>query len=499
MKMTTWLRNVLFLSALVVAGCNIFNPSGAGDPGETNLNQQGEEYFRRGQYAKAMQAFERAIAKDSTNSMAYYGYAKSAVQFYKLDKIGVINDVEATAKEPASFAFLQHSDSLLTLRLQASFHVRRVLGLLTDRDSLTRWYNYLTDSSANVPGTDDYDSLYTQRRDFISQYLVYASFPDSTRYRRPGSFPLTDFRMPARNILIDYTALELLYTITRLYDLNRDNVIDSSDALMKKLKFGSSNGFQIDSLSNIAEDLENDSAAAADLNILISSLGSGLINTSQLASMMGGDKKGDTTSTESQTTGNMDSVITSLGDAVMYYQFGDQIDNDGDGCIDEEILDERDNDFDGYIDEDARTIPATKSDGVDNDLNGRMDPLFPEQPSPYPAGNDSLEAPVGDAVYPGRGYVLGFVYTYLDTTYRMVSGNPVKERDLAAPDILSSWVRIKKGAPDDQLKIRMDIQRDSLLNRRLPSGRLPDSLFSKLQNARTEVGGCWRNLKTVSE
>lgn len=499
MKIVAWLKTGLFLSALIFAGCNIFNPGGEGDPGNTNLNQQGEEYFRRGQYGKAMQAFEKAIAQDSTNSMAYYGYAKSAVQFYKLDKIGVINDAEATAKDPATFAFLQHSDSLLTLRLQAAYNVRRVLGLLTDRDTLTRWYNYLTDSSAADPGSDDYDSLYTQRRDFISQYLVHASFPDSTRYRRPASFPLTDFRMTYRNIIIDYTAIELLYTITRLYDLNRDNVIDSADAMMKKLKFGSSAGFQIDSLSLIAADLENDSAAASDLNVLITNLGSGLINTSQLTAMMGGGKKSDSSSTETQTSSNMDSVIASLGDAVLFYQFGDQIDNDGDGCIDEELLDERDNDFDGYVDEDARTIPATKSDGIDNDLNGRMDPPSPLQPSPFPAGNDSLEAPIGDALYPGHGHVLGFVYAYLDTTYQTVNGAPVKERNLNAPEILSTWVKIKKGSPEEELKIRLALQRDSLLVKRLPSGRLPDSLFNKLQNARNQVGGCWRNLKTVSE
>ncbi len=504
MKFTSRLSYLMLLAlfaAMLVAGCNIFNPGGEGDPGQASLNQQGEEYFRRGQYGKAMQAFEKAIARDSANSMAYYGYAKSAVQFYQLDKIRILNDVKETAEDPSSFAFLQHSDSLLTLRLQAAAKVRHVLGLLTDRDTLTQWYNYLTDSSASAPGSSDYDSLYTQRRDFIAQYLVHASFPDSTGYRRPASFPLTDFRMPFGSVIIDYTAMELLYTITRLYDLNRDGVIDSADALMKKLRFGSNGGFQIDSLSTIAADLENDLAAAEDLNTLISSVGAGLLSTSQLTALMGGGKKDTTGSssggTDEQTAGNMDSVITSLGDAVMFYQFGDGIDNDGDGCIDEELMDDKDNDFDGFVDEDSRTIPATKSDGIDNDLNGRMDPLFPEQPSPFPAGNDSLEAPIGDAIYPGRGHVLGFVYAYLDTTY--TSGGGVKERDLTAPELQSTWVKIKKGAPDEFMKLRLDIQKDSLLTKRLPSGRLPDSLSQKLQRARTEVGGCWRNLKTVSE
>lgn len=499
MKFKACLTYFMMFVALCIAGCNIFNPGGEGDAGNIGLNEQGEEYFRRGQYGKAMQAFEKAIARDSTNSMAYYGYAKSAIQFYQLDKIGILNDVKATASDPTSFAFLQHSDSLLSLRLKAAARVRHVLGLLTDRDTLTQWYLYLSDSSAQDPANRNYDTAYAQRRDFIAQYLVHASFPDSTGYRRPERFPLTDFRMPYRNVIIDYTAIELLYTITRLYDLNRDGVIDSADALMKKLRFGANGGFQIDSLSTIAADLENDLAAAEDLNILISSVGSGLINTAQLSALMSGGKTDSSQSggTNAETSNNMDSVISTLGDAVMFYQFGDGLDNDGDGCIDEEILDDKDNDFDGFVDEDARTIPATKSDGIDNDLNGRKDPLVPEQPSPFPAGNDSLEAPVGDLVYPGRGHVLGFVHAYLDTTY--ANNGTVKERDLPAPEIQSTWVKIKKGAPDEFMKIRLDVQKDSLLTRRMPSGRLPDSLFAKLQRARNDIGGCWRNLKTVSE
>jgi hypothetical protein len=57
------------------------------------------------------------------------------------------------------------------------------------------------------------------------------------------------------------------------------------------------------------------------------------------------------------------------------------------------------------------------------------------------------------------------------------------------------FIRIRKGADADQMKIRLDIQKDSLLTKRLPNGKLPASLGNKLLNAQTEVGGCWRNIQ----
>jgi len=483
MKMTSWLRLSLFVLALTIVGCNLFNPSGEGDPGDINLNEQGEIYFRNGQYQKAMDAFERAIAKDSANSMAYYGFAKSAVALYRLDKILILDDVAATASNPSDFAFLQHSDSILTLRLQAGSRVRRVLSLLTDRDSLTLWYKYLSDSSAADTANENYDSLFAVRRAFIQDYIVKGDV-NTPGYRSRAQFPLTDFRMAAKNIVVDYLAFDLLYTITRLYDLDTNNIIDANDALMKKLKFGAGGGFGIDSLSAIAADIENDTATTQNLNNLVASMASGMAGTAQLAGLLGGGgESGDSTSTEAQTSGNVDSVIASMGDAILFYQFGDKIDNDGDGCVDEEIMDEKDNDFDGFVDEDARVIPADKPDGVDNNLDGLKDPFFP----PLLLGTDTaaLEAPAGATLAPSRPNLLKFVHNYLIANPADDNANPTQTR----------FIKIKKGAPPEAMTIRLNVQKDSLLTKRLPNGKLPASLTNKLQNAVTEVGGCWRNIQ----
>jgi tetratricopeptide (TPR) repeat protein len=481
MRMNTWLRFFILAAVFTVAGCNLFNPSGEGDAGDTNPSAEGDEFIRRGQYAKALAAFDRAIRQDSTNSYAYVGYATAAVLLYKLSQIEILNDLQATKEDPTQFAFLKHPDSVLTLRLQAASRVKLVLGRLTDRDTLTRWYRYLTDSTSQ---TALEDTAYATRRLFIENYLVKADL-DSAGYRKRSRFPLTDFRQPYTNVVLDFTAFELLYTITRLYDLDRNDTIDHRDALMKKLNFGGGGGFKIDSLSNIADDLENDSAAAGNLNALIAGMQSGLLGASQLAQLIAPSSSG---SGNNENSGNIDSTISSMGDAIMFYQFGDKLDNDGDGCIDEELLDEKDNDLDGYVDEDARVIPADKPDGVDNDRNGKTDPFFSPTNTNL-ATVDSAEGPVGAAVYPARPHVLGFVYKYM-------LSNDQNQNELAeSDDSKTTWVKIKRNEIDpERLKLRISIQKDSLAVKVARNGGIvPDSLVAKIQNAKNEVGGCWRN------
>ncbi len=67
------------------------------------------------------------------------------------------------------------------------------------------------------------------------------------------------------------------------------------------------------------------------------------------------------------------------------YKIGDKKDNDGDGCIDEEILDSLDNDGDGLVDEGftdtdgdgiADCIDTEECDGLDNDGDGLVDEGF---------------------------------------------------------------------------------------------------------------------------
>lgn len=75
------------------------------------------------------------------------------------------------------------------------------------------------------------------------------------------------------------------------------------------------------------------------------------------------------------------STAETVESSILYYRLGDAIDNDGDGCVDEEILDGKDNDGDGLIDEDLRLVPLDResspetligigADSLDHDRDG---------------------------------------------------------------------------------------------------------------------------------
>lgn len=73
--------------------------------------------------------------------------------------------------------------------------------------------------------------------------------------------------------------------------------------------------------------------------------------------------------------------IQDAGSLVVIFKVFDREDNDGDGCVDEELLDGIDNDGDGRADEDSRGAPDTvdnprfraEKDGADNNLDKTID------------------------------------------------------------------------------------------------------------------------------
>jgi hypothetical protein len=275
-----------------------------------------------------------------------------------------------------------------------------------------------------------------------------------------------------------------MYLFTsKLRDLDQNDTIDSRDDLLTQLSFGKgSGGFAIDSLSKIAGDLETDPEATENLNGLIQGMQSGLVDISLLAQLISFSSTPTDTTKDGgagkQTSTNIDSVINSLGDAIVFYQFGDQADNDGDGCIDEEILDDKDNDGDGFVDEDARITVSTLFENSDNDHNGRI--------------NDSgfvstflgpVRLPLEDKIGPDHltatqtnPNILAFVHQfYVDH-----------------PDSTGNFIKIHKG--DATMSLRTRIQKDSLA---LPSRWNLPNYRQKLDSAKAMVGGCWRNY-TVS-
>ena len=433
------------LLALAVAACNMFNPSGEGDVGEDAdaLLTLGESKFRDQDYPASMDAYSRVIAKDSGNSLAYYGYAKAVMRYWQVSAATLLTEV-TKAQEKSGIPFITADDWTTTRYLQATSKTRKALSMLTVRDTLTRWFHYAQDSTSKSARKDpDRD----KRIAFIRNYWDMADrgFPG---YRKKSQFPLSDLTIGYERIIADFGFVELIYAVTHLRDLNADDSITDADNLLKKLNFNVlAGGFKVENLQNIAEDIKSDSTRA-NVNNLIQNVASGLSSAGNVIDLLGpilaqnGDSSGGGSLT-GKTSEKMDSVISSIGNAVTFYQFGDAKDNDGDGCIDEEILDGKDNDDDGFTDEDARVIPA---DTVDNDHNGKG-----KNPFLDPDNNEQVN---GD-------YLLLF-------------------------SVQSGFV---KGRSYKDKTVKVWVQKDSLATK----ATLNASEKVVLDSAKRAIGGCWNN------
>lgn len=451
-------RSCLILG-LSLAACNVFNPSGEGDsgPGKDAQLTEGENQFRQQDYKSASETYQAAIEADSTNSMAYYGYSKSVMRYWQVNASTLLEEV-SKAQDKSAIPFIGASDWDVTRYLQATSRVRLALGAMTERDSLTRWWQYSLHPDAKETKADP---LASKRIAFMQDYWAKAD-QGTKGYHTKARFPLSDLKMPSQKIIADFGFVEMIYAVTHLRDLNGDNTIDSSDNVMKLLTFNASGGFKVENLNAIVDSL-NTPEKKAQFNNLIQNVGSGLSSASTVLGLLtpaltdkiagtGGDTSGTGQNLSGDVTQKADSVISSLGDAVTFYQFGDGKDNDGDGCVDEEIADGKDNDGDGFVDEDARWVPT---DTVDNDHNGKgKNPIL---------DND-----------PGEDLNASFILKFTQAT-GFVTGPLFKDKTA------------RVAAQKDSLQVRYDAAGSAAA---MTAG---DQV--KLAAAQKNIGGCWNNYK----
>ncbi|MEO7423584.1 MAG: hypothetical protein ABI036_00250 [Fibrobacteria bacterium] len=441
---------------LILAACNVFNPSGEGDAGASADAQlaEGENFLRAQDYKSAYETYAAIIAADSGNSMAYYGFSKATMRYWQVNVSTLLTEV-SKAQDSSGIPFITADDWTVTRYLQATSKTRQALEILTDRDTLTRWYYYAKDPNGPVASKDP---LAAKRIAFMEDYWEKAG-KDYIGYHKKSEFPLSDLKLGYQKIVADFGFIELIYAVTHLRDLNGDNVIDSSDNLLKKLNFSLDGGFKVDNLQDIVDSLDTPEKKA-QFNTLIQNVAGGLSSAGNVLNLLGpalggqaaGSDTADGGALNQSVTQNMDSVITSLGDAVTFYQFGDEKDNDGDGCVDEEIPDGKDNDGDGLTDEDAR---FTAVDAVDNDRNGKGKNAFTD-----PDAGELLDSEFKLAFTKEAGFIKGAKYA-----------------DKAA------HVATQK----DSIQVHYDKAGAAAL--------LTAEYKDKLDSAKKNIGGCWNNYK----
>jgi|GEM_PF-2797909 len=409
--------------SLLVGACNIFNPSGEGDLPDNpeGMVSVGQTRLRNQDYDGAMEAFEKAIKADSTNSLAYYGYCKAVRLKYDLNGLSLSKEITDTSK--GSLPFIDLPISTANSYYQATWRSVPLLQTLIHRDSLQRYYKtffkqvkeyqtkydrslsqyrdryckeapfYYKNKSPKSPffsKTDRLDTLcvvaeYMDSARVQKQKYGVSSFYDSTQY------PLMDGVINLEKVTTDYALLLMLHTLVSLKDLNGDKLIDSTDKvevvedLLKLFTAKEGSGEQAgvgnieQKLATFMEKQKGDTATVSQINNLLDKMSEGTEGVAQMidfATTLGiVPQTTDTSSKDacdsSKTAeckqqgalgGDIKEQVAALGNKVVFYKFGDKLDNDGDGCVDEEILDGIDNDGDGLIDEDTRLIPYDTPD-----------------------------------------------------------------------------------------------------------------------------------------
>lgn len=350
---------IAFALVLVgLVGCNVFNPQGTSSDSGTIEDDLmvGDEAMRDRDFAKAYEAYSRALAADSSRSLAWYGLAKAMAGRDSLP----ITELISRAKDLGG---LQAGDSI---------------PFMGESDSVkNRFYKPLV----------------------RLQGLL-------TRYQRRDSLGKLDGKWPSDRIGTDLLICANLGLLFKLADLNRDTIIDSRDNLLKGVfdSIASGGAMQPNDISAdsflVSSDGKADTTGAvnpqkvADFNNFLGGMDTDLETNKALIDKIApvDTTKADDGSSKTDVNAELSKFLDNTGSSISFWKMNDSLDNDGDGCVDEEVWgDKLDNDGDGLTGEDSRVaylIPEEQrirgmpfarglEDGILNDRQvvGRTDSL----------------------------------------------------------------------------------------------------------------------------
>ena len=455
------------LLLLLLGSCNTYNPSGKGDPENTDeWIAQGQAQLRASQFDAAKSSFGHVLANDSDNVDAWTGYTKS-VAGGNLD-IGVLLkellDAENQNRKPLWEMPLPGKNTL--------YHgIAPVLG------ALELW----------------------ARRDSLHHATM---GPDRVRERG---------------------FLTLAYAMLTLWDSNRDGNIDSTNdivaiTLFKTLpieanpllpgsgftpNFTSTPNFFVSGTSGMP-----DTARIGQFNRL-------LLRVDTQFQVVKAIAKQDTAMAAAfkATDGLNPYALTS-------FQVGDGIDNDLDGCVDEEIADGVDNDGDRLIDEDTRpgylgsatpipgqTAQTSPSDGVnwtrltspwsDRGIPGKDSAITLQYASTAEYNDNDWPKVLLKVFLPLNPSFQGNTASVKAWQWNSVCRWTAKEADSMK---LNLTLPCQDGAPFDWNGItRMELKQRMERTLPLPENT-PRAAFNRVALGCKLIGGCWcRTMTTICD
>jgi hypothetical protein len=394
------------LLALAACSDNLFGSSSSGNCAETNnecLRIDAENAFRSGKYGEAYKLYSQIVKNDSTASVGYFGMAKAGLWRDSINPFDVLRYVKVDENE---IPFIKEEAFMQNRYYQGMRRAANSLSILQRRDSLTALYErHLQNPSRN-------DSLQNFRDTFCGGSASTKDCADTSGAK--SLFPLSDMEFRFNSFggaLFVSTAAK---TLLGIFDINKDSCItkrgarkgidnpgDPTNDSLEWKKWGCSriNGkFSTDlsigiskgddgnffiELNKITDEIneimesyyeiqkdprcstienankpENQDYCAippelSNINDRMDEFASGL---SEILDILNSFEINTTDGEKS--TSEWQNEIDNYKGYASFYKIGTHIDEDGDGCIDEELLDGMDNDGDGLSNENTRIAQA---------------------------------------------------------------------------------------------------------------------------------------------
>jgi len=330
------------LASCSFVACNLFNPTSSGDVPNNKEALVSEAFsaYRDAKYEDALENFDKALKKDSTLSEAYLGAVKAIMGKHNINVFTMIGEVRLAQKDQIPFMNLsgQELENYQTMIAKSLPYIRELI----KRDTLT------------PPKNNKY--LYSDKKITFSQiaagYSIFEMAESLLKFRKTA----VQFNL---NISQNSETGKLSIDLEELYNSSLENPEN------------------LDLVNTSIAELQNDIQNFTQ-NILPS------IEEFTDLSIFTGESSSESVTKEIEAT------TSEIQAQISFFLINDNMDNDGDGCIDEEIFDKKDNDGDGLVDEDLRltlldrlsldsdseeyyVITTITPDGKDHDMDKTVD------------------------------------------------------------------------------------------------------------------------------
>lgn len=330
------------LASCSFVACNLFNPTSSGDVPNNKEALVSEAFsaYRDAKYEDALENFDKALKKDSTLSEAYLGAVKAIMGKHNINVFTMIGEVRLAQKDQIPFMNLsgQELENYQTMIAKSLPYIRELI----KRDTLT------------PPKNNKY--LYSDKKITFSQIAAGYSI----------------FEMAESLLKFRKTAVQFNLNISKNSETGKLS-IDLEELYNSSLENPENLNLVNTSIAELQNDIQNFTQ-----NILPS------IEEFTDLSIFTGESSSESVTKEIEAT------TSEIQAQISFFLINDNMDNDGDGCIDEEIFDKKDNDGDGLVDEDLRltlldrlsldsdseeyyVITAITPDGKDHDMDKTVD------------------------------------------------------------------------------------------------------------------------------